>query len=308
MHRYRSLSCCLPFLLTACSHVIYMHHEPSVEQPPYDHSQIYRMLPEGSSQTNLSNRPRDEFAPDVRHDGKKIVFQAGTSQVYVMNTDGTGVTLVPNTPFNLSSPRWSKGTPTWFILFSYPANEAQAAIWRINPDGTDLTQITHPGPNEHDDVAEGVSANYIVFQRHDMTTDDDDLWVKYLWDNRPEQRLTHTPNQSETLPAVSHSGQLLAYRLTSGPQSDQVRVARWASETSITVLNTITLQPPAGVNIGGLDFEWDDKRIFVAIPAADVAASPFTRQMEIFRVSLDGSEQIRLTTNTAEDTTPSAAP
>jgi Tol biopolymer transport system component len=307
MHRYRFLSCFLPFLLTGCSHVIYMHHEPSVEQPPNDHSQIYRMLPEGSSQTNLSNRPRDEFAPDVRHDGKKIVFQAGTSQVYVMNTDGTAVTLVPNTPFNLSSPRWSKGTPTWFILFVYPADTAQAAVWRINPDGTDLAQITHPGPNEKDELAEGVSGNYIVLSRHDLTTDDDDLWVKYLWDSRPEQRLTHTPDRSETLPVVSHSGELLAYRLISG-QSDQVCVARWNSESSITVLNTISLRPPAGINISGLDFEWDDRRLFVSTQATDVSVGLINRKQEIFRVSLDGSEQIRLTTNTAEDTTPSAAP
>jgi len=147
------------------------------------------------------------------------------------------------------------------------------------------------------------SANYIVFQRHDMTTDDDDLWVKYLWDNRPEQRLTHTPNQSETLPAVSHSGQLSrAYRLTSGPQSDSGARRTLGLRDQHHCAQTPSPSPgrrQASIS-ADFDFDGDDQRIIrSAIPAADVAASPFTRQMEIFRVSLDGSEQIRLTTNTA---------
>ncbi len=133
--------------------------------------------------------------------------------------------------------------------------------------------------------------------------------MKYIWDNRPEVRLTNTPNQAETLPVVSHDGKMLAFRVSLGiNQDDQIHVARFTSATSITVMNVIDLNLPADINISGIDFSPDDQELFVSTQAADVPGNLVNRKHEIFRVRLDGSNQLRLTNNSDEDVYPSAVP
>jgi len=279
------------------------------EEPTWGKPQIYRMTVNGWFKTNLSNRDRYEYAPDVQHHTKKIVFLTGGNMIHVMENDGSNVVEVPNAPHDAGAPRWSRAEGGNFILFSHPASTANAAIYRIAPDGSGLTQITTPALSQKDEVADSIDDKHIVFSRYDATTHDRDLYVKYIWDNRPEVRLTNTPGTSETLPVVSHDGSMMAYRVYLGVnQDDQVHVARLDSPTSITVLHGIDLQLPADINISGIDFSRDDTALFVSTEADDVSGSLINRKQEIFRVNLDGSGQRRLTNNADEDVTPSAVP
>ncbi|MGD9176143.1 MAG: hypothetical protein PVF29_18400 [Desulfobacterales bacterium] len=62
------------------------------------------------------------------------------------------------------------------------------------PHGSALTKITNPSPNQKDEVADSIDDQHIVFSRYDPANNfDRDLYVKYIWDHRPEVRLTNTP-------------------------------------------------------------------------------------------------------------------
>ena len=186
----------------------------------------------------------------------------------------------------------------------------QSAIYRISADGSGLTKITSPSATQKDEVADSIDDKFIIFTRYDTANNHDrDLYVKYIWDNRPEVRLTNTPDRSETLPVVSHDGKLLAYRASFGvDRDDEVHVARFTDPSTITVMHTIDLQLPADINISGIDFSRTDRELFISTQAKDVGGNLINRKQELFRVSLDGSGQRRLTNNADEDTHPSSIP
>lgn len=298
-------------ILYGCfSKVVYENRPFSPAQSQWGNRQIFRMNSDGSNPENLSNRNRDEYAPDVRHDGEMIVLLAGFNELHVMDIDGNGVSTVPGAPVDAGAPRWSRGeSGPFFLLFSHPQSQAHAAIYRIFPDGTGLTQVTTPGATQTDVVADSMDDKHIVFTRFDTANSDWDLYVKYIWDNRPEVRLTNTPNQAETLPVVSHNGKMLAFRVVLGiNQDDQIHVAGFTSATSFTVIHVIDLNLPADKNINGIDFSADDEELFISTQAADVPGNLVDRKTEIFRVRLDGSNQLRLTNNSDEDIYPSSVP
>ena len=301
---------CMFYSLSGCATVVYQHREMAGEEPTWGKAQIYRMWDNGWFKTNLSNRDRDEYEPDVQHRSQQIVFLAEENKIHVMDGNGSNVTEVPVAPLDAGAPRWSRGEGGSFILFSHPTSFMQSAIYRIAPDGSALTKITSPSVTQKDEVADSIDDKHIVFCRFDSANNyDRDLYVKYIWDNRPEVKLTNTPDRSETLPVVSHDGRLLAYRVYFGTgQDDQVHVASFNGPASITVLQTIDLQLPADKNISGIDFSKNDKELFISIQVNDVAGNLMNRKQEIFRVRLNGTHQQRLTNNADEDICPSAVP
>lgn len=299
---------CVFYALSGC--VVYQHRDMAGEEPTWGKTQIYRMWVNGWFKTNISNRDRYEYAPDIHHKSKKIVFLIEGNKIHIMDSNGSNVREVLNAPMDAGSPRWSRGKGGGFILFSHPFSTAQSAIHRIASDGSALTKITNPSVSQKDEVADSIDDKHIVFSRYDSANNHDrDLYVKYIWDNRPKVRLTNTPDTSETLPVVSHDGKLLAYRVSFGPgQDDQVHVAKFNGPASISVLHTIDLQPPADINISGIDFSRNDKELFISTQAKDVPGTLINRKQEIFRVRLDGSNQKRLTNNADEDVRPSSIP
>lgn len=274
-------------------------------------SQIFSMNGDGSNVINLSNSTSSDSSPDVHGPTRRIVFwstRTAGANLHIMNLDGTGVTPIPGTP-SAYFPKWCPGGTSPFIVFVSPGYTASSAIWMINPDGTNLSQITFPPAGFSDEFADVADGKNIVFVRVNRTTWDRDLFVKYIFDSRPEVALTNTPNVSEVLPVVSHNGRLLAYRAFLGAgQDDQVRVAQFTTEGQFSVIHTIDLAAPADINISGIDFSLDDKCLFVSTQAKDVAGSLINRKHEIFSVALDGSNQQRLTVNSDFDGYPSAAP
>lgn len=288
--------------------VVYVH-TPYPFNGPSGNSQIYKMKSDGNNPINLSNNAYYDFSPDVRHNGQQIVFttvRSGPDRLYIMDITGSNVVSVPNTQA-ADFPKWSREANP-FIVFTYPAFSSTSAIYRIFPDGTGRTQVTFPGPNENDEIADVLDNKHIVFVRLDRANNfNRDLYVKYIWDNRPPVRLMNTPDRSETLPVISHDGQKLAFRVFLGAgQDDQVHVARLNGTSSITLLNTIDLNLPADINISGIDFSGDDTRLYISTQANDVAGNLINRKQEVFSVKLDGTDQRRLTINSDADNYPSA--
>lgn len=286
---------------------------PDDNPSSWGNTQIFRMNNDGSNLVNLSNRNRYEKMPSVSYDGKQIAFVANINNLYVMGIDGSDMQLVPNAQRDVSYPKWSRGIRGKFILYGYPYAHANSAIYRINPDGSSLNQITHPGLNEQDEQAVSIDDQYIVFRRFIIGTYPNwksDLYVKNIWDNSPEVLLTNTPPNCELyLPVVSHNGKKIAYRVRNiVTGKDWVHVAEFSGVNTITAGRDLNLTSPASMNISGIDFSADDQELIVSLQANDVSASQISRKQELFKVSLDGSNQIRLTLNSDMDEYPSVIP
>jgi len=296
-------------VLSACADTVYTFHDFHNDGSS-SNSQIHKLT--GGSTTNLSNNAFFDSAADVRHNGTKIVFRSirggASGHLFTMDMDGSNQTEIPGT-LSAGAPKWSRLTGTSVVFFTNNIHTNNEAIWRVNMDGSDKLQVTFPPPGKDDEMADDLDGKHVVFQRYDSASHDRDLYVKYVWDNRPDEQLTNTAGISETLPVVSHDGSMLAYRAFHGAGvNDQIIVAQFSPGVGLTTLHTINPAMPVNTNISGIDFSPNDKGVYFSAQADDVALNPINRRQEVFYINLDGTGQVRLTTNTDSDTYPSTVP
>jgi Tol biopolymer transport system component len=124
------------------------------------------MAPDGSSLTRLTTGSyrhwRENTTPAVSPDGTKIAFvssRSGHDQIYVMNSDGSGLVNVSNSTTDDQDPSWSPdGTQIVFTRQGAPAN-----IWTMNADGSDQTDISNNRRNLGDGSASWGSNGEIAF-------------------------------------------------------------------------------------------------------------------------------------------------
>lgn len=78
-------------------------------QPDGNH-EIYKIRPDGTSSTDLTNNPAMDIEPDWSPDGQWIVFSSfrfdNDFDLYIMRPDGSGVARVTNTLGKDSDPSW----------------------------------------------------------------------------------------------------------------------------------------------------------------------------------------------------------
>ena len=267
------------------------------------HGQIYTMNQNGTSQANISNTPQTDHFPDIAPPGDRIAFSSFRDfgeNIFIMGLDGQNLQQVTSGAGQRIRPRWAEND---LIAFSYPAFTQNAQIWTVKPDGTDLQQITNPGPNESDDSGHDFyrAGEWIIFSRYDRTSKKRDLYYARS-DGSELNRLTDTEGVSEVLPVISHDGTMLAYRafyhVTHQETVRILNVADW------TLVSEIVLPAPADKNISGLDFSSNDQRLYVSIESSDVPGTLLNVKQEIFSIKLDGTDLVRLTNNLESDTAP----
>ncbi len=267
------------------------------------HGQIYTMDKNGNAQTNISNTSRTEHFPDISPNGEKIVFSSFRDvgeNIFIMDLEGQNIQQVTNGSGQHTQPRWSQND---LIAFIYPAYHKNAKIWTINPDGTELHQITSPGPDESDGSGHDFynGGERIVFSRYNHASQRRDLYLIGA-DGTGLQQLTETADISEVLPVVSHDGRLLAFRAFF--HTNLKETIRILNVSDWSLVNEITLPPPAANNISGLDFSKDDQRLYVSVEVDDVAGTLLNIKQEIFSIKTDGTELVRMTNNSVSDTWP----
>lgn len=267
----------------------------------------------GALTTNPSNVDR---YPDVSPDGVRLAYvsqRAGEYAVVVRDlVDATGATetLLAQGPAAKIWPRWSRDQGSIaYAELSGPSNQARIMV--VAAGGGTPVALTSPAPGESDDGGHDYFANgtKIVFSRRSAATHSYELFVTNADSSGAPQQLTASPNANEILPVTSHDGALIAY-VTYVPLA-----AGWVE--AITVLEAGTwiprhsfqFQPPQGARrIGALAFSHDDQRLYIAAREASVSATSDRDRFEIFAVSLDGSDPVRLTSNDWFDSQPSAIP
>jgi len=114
-----------------------------------------------NTDVDLSGNSYGDVAPDVSPDSRRIAFtrEGGSATgcyyrcVFVMNSDGSGVTQVtsfPSAPFSESrydnNPRWSPdGQWLVFVRWNQNTSPPRRDVYKVRPDGTGLTALTVHG-------------------------------------------------------------------------------------------------------------------------------------------------------------------
>ena len=142
--------------------------------------QVYLMNADGAGQVNLTNTSSNDFEPSLSANGAKIAFasdrdHAGTSSVYVMNSNGTGQQRLTFSAasFDDRQPSWSRDgakiafvstrdsvTETWTDTDDYeiPGDDGQTfprsllhvnkEVYVMNADGSGQTRLTNELAND----------------------------------------------------------------------------------------------------------------------------------------------------------------
>ena len=123
---------------------------------------------DGSGLTQLTFNPGEDSTPAFSPDGTTIAFtrQAGPRQIWTMNPDGSGQSLV-------TSPG---DDPDWAPDGSHLLFFELADIWRVNPDGSGLANVSNTPAFWEDPAQYSPDMTRIVFP----SNEDDPSWDLYL--------------------------------------------------------------------------------------------------------------------------------
>lgn len=196
---------------------------------------------------------------------------ASSIEIFVMNTDGTGITAVSNSPGDDGEPSWSFDGAK--IVFA-SRRDGDWDIYWMNADGTSQTQLTDTPEDEHD-PSWSPAGDRILFARND--TANGDLWVQNL-DGTGLTRLTNTPETREAYPDWSPDGSKIVFSAFGG------------GEAGIYTMN------PDGSNVelivGGPlhNPQWSPDGSEIAFDG-----EPGGNQFEVYIINADGSDMRQIT-------------
>ena len=107
--------------------------------------EIYSMRSDGQEQTNLSRDEAGDFNPQWSPDGSRIVFLSTRlaperfydTDIFVMNRDGSSVSLVTDGPDQVGAPSWSpKSDAIAYVSFCCGDAISREEIFLVNIDGS----------------------------------------------------------------------------------------------------------------------------------------------------------------------------
>jgi Tol biopolymer transport system component len=115
---------------------------------------IWVMNADGTGMTNLTNHPSFDSEPTWSPDGSKIAFSStrnGPAELYVMNADGSGVTQITFYNSLGGSALHADWSPNgqWIAFTWTGPTDDQVEIYRVKPDGTQVTQVTDTPADEN---------------------------------------------------------------------------------------------------------------------------------------------------------------
>ena len=178
--------------------------------------EIYAMRADGTQVVSLTqNDGASNYSPSWSPDGAQILFRhavGGTSQIWVMNADGSGQTALTTGSVSDFDPVWSPdGTKIGFDRVEHGNSD----IWVMNPDGSDPTDVTNDPLTEFQ--PSWSPDGRIAFVRR--TGPNTDIWAMNA-DGSNQVRLTTDP-ADDLRPAWSPEGQYI-YFVSNRDNQDEI--------------------------------------------------------------------------------------
>jgi Tol biopolymer transport system component len=251
-------------------------------------SEIYTVSASGSTAIRLTNHPATDTQATYSLNGRKIAFMSardGNNEIYVMNADGTGQTRLTDNPASDSQPAWSPDGDKIFFVSNRGGN---FDIFSLFVDGTPGVQQHTNSPGADTDPSFSSKGDKIAF----VSDRDGNKEIYTMSPNGANQtRFTNTP-LTELHPRFSRSGQQITFaRLELNITGLHLQIVLMNTDgTNELVLTS------AGAN-SNPEFSADDKRIFFN--------STRDGNNELYSMAVNGSNQVRMTSNTFTDIAPS---
>jgi len=258
-----------------------------VNTPDGGAANVWKMNPDCTGKVQLTTIGGDQ--PALSPDGSKIVFTSwgdwseeygSTEEIYVMNADGSGQTRLTNDGGRDVSPGWS---PDGSKIIFTSDRTGNWQIWTIDPSGNNATRVVSTGTDETG-AKFSPDGTKIVFIS--SRSGKGQVWTMNA-DGTSPFRVTQDGYYND-YPSWSPDGTRIAFtseRSPSGP--DTYTIAPDGSSPSGALTSTFTQQP-----------QWspDSTRI--------VVQSPRNGNWDVYSMNADGTDQVRLTTDSGLDTTP----
>ena len=189
--------------------------------------EIYVMNADGVNQRRLTNNPAKDLAPSWSPDGKRIVFCSDrdghvpegrvfhTSEIYVMDADGSNQLNLTNNPHDDRSPSWSPDGKR--IVFESDRDNDRGhniEIYVMDADGSNQINLTNNLTNDKDPswspdgerIVFSAAREGHVVHNLDITSE---IYVMDA-DGGNQQRLTENRNNDEN-PVWSPDGKRIAF-------------------------------------------------------------------------------------------------
>ena len=179
---------------------------------------VFMIDDDGSHEVRITDPNEASDAPAWAPDGRRVVFArvSGATGIYIVNTDGTGLTQVTASP-----PGWLDGGPLAlgnqivFVRSDTADTERQGMIYRVNVDGTGLARLTSGSMDDH--ASPSPNGDFLVFRR------DGDIYRRDL-QRGTEMRLTNTPAQYKGVAGVSPDGRRILFTRIDPGRFEQIFV------------------------------------------------------------------------------------
>lgn len=258
---------------------------------------IYVMNADGSDVLRLTDAPGRDFEPDWSPDGATIVFSSDrddpdNAHLYLMDADGGNQRRLPS-PLadDQVGARWSPDGQ-WILFHSNPVVDdlARFDVFKIRPDGSDLTNLTNTsGNNFMADWSPDGQQIVFVSQRDGNR----ELYVMNA-DGGNQTRLTDG-GWENSLPRWSPDGQKIAFESNRGGTAYGVFVIDAPTDQTAGQSLESTVRPLNQPGFNNSTPAWVDSDWLYITSDRD---STNLINWEIYLLKTDGSDEtVRLTEN-----------
>jgi len=241
------------------------------------------MEADGSDVKRLTDNPATDISPAWSPDRTQLLFvsdRSGNFEIMLMNSDGSGVTALTSTGWTSGGPAWSPDGQK-IVYTTWPPGEL-AEIYIMDNDGTNPVRLTND-PDMDGGASWAPDGSQLLF-----TSNRSGDWEIYRMnpDGSAQTRLTNGSEVQGT-PRFSPDGSRIVYY--SPGLGGQTGIYLSDADGSNPVLIT-------GQDDSEPSWSRDGQVIFFS--------SFRDGNMEVYRMSRDGSDQRRLTDNGTVDGSP----
>ena len=217
----------------------------------------------------------------------------GNYEIYLMNTDGSGLSRLTDNPADDTYPGWS---PDGNRLSFMSNRDGDFEIFTMNADGTNVTQITY---NESFDCCANWSPDGTKLAYNSNLPDgDQDIFVMSIDGSNPIN-LTDFPGDDQR-PFWSSDGSRIAFEAMRDGHADIYVMAADGSNT--TRLTNVYSEQKSGVS-------WHPTGMMLAYESNQhLDDGNVDGDINIFVMFADGTGQVAITSETSDDKNPDWSP